>query len=163
MEKVLNDCVWILAVAVLVGTASCTKDEQVLRGTTANLEAELLTGPIDVQIIAAPEDDRLPLDLKAEISGPHANEVYMTPGEGRLIIKPNEADPRLGTMALDIRRVEPITVERPVQFTLTLTAEGYEAVSRVFHLTDASGETCGIRLTREDDSGVKAEGISSGR
>ncbi|WP_421947484.1 hypothetical protein [Phaeodactylibacter xiamenensis] len=163
MKKILNTRVWILTVAVLMGTVSCTEEEHMLRGTTTNLEEELLIEPINVQIIAAPEEDRLPTDLKAEVTGPHASEVYMMSGEKQLILKTNEEDPRLATLALDIRRVDPITADNPVQFTLTLTAEGYEVVNRVFHLTDASGETCGIRLTREDDSNVKAEDITSGR
>jgi len=163
MKKTLNARIWILLVAVLMTAVSCTEEEHMLRGTTANLEEELLIEPINVQIIAAPEEDRLPLDLKAEVTGPHADEVYMMSGEKQLVFKANETDPRLATLALDIRRVDPITADNPVKFTLTLTAEGYEVVNRVFHLTDASGETCGIRLTREDDSNVKAEDITSGR
>ncbi|MCR9101698.1 MAG: hypothetical protein NXI25_17200 [bacterium] len=163
MEKILNARIWILLMAVLMTAVSCTEEEHMLRGTTTNLEEELLIEPINVQIIAAPEDDRLPSDLKAEVTGPHADEVYMMSGEKQLILEVNETDPRLATLALDIRRVDPITVDNPVKFTLTLTAAGYEAVNRVFHLTDASGETCGIRLTREDDNDIKAEGITSGR
>jgi|AntRauTorckE5430_2_1112549.scaffolds.fasta_scaffold14887_2 hypothetical protein len=162
MEKILNTRIWILVVAVLMVTVSCTKDENILRGTTTNLETELLLEPVNVQIIAAPEDDRLPLDLKAEITGPDANEVYMVSGEKQLIFKASEADPRMATLSLDIRRVEPITEDNPVEFLLTLTAEGYDVVNRPFRLTDASGETCGIRLTRKDDN-VNAEGIMSGK
>ncbi|KGE87287.1 MAG: hypothetical protein ACE362_23085 [Phaeodactylibacter xiamenensis] len=163
MKKILNTRVWILTVAVLMGTVSCTEEENILRGTTTDLEEELLTGPIDVQLIAAPEDDRLPMDLAAEVTGPDAGVVYMMSGEKQLIFKVSETDPRLATLSMDIRRVDPITEDNPVKFTLRLTAEGYEVVNRVFHLTDASGETCGIRLTREDDSNVKAEDVTSGR
>ncbi len=152
MKKILNTRIWILLVAVLMVTVSCTEDDNMLRGTTTTLQEELLIEPINVQIIAAPEDDRLPHDLKAEVTGPDADDVYMMSGEKQLIFKVNEADPRLGTMALDIRRVAPITTDNPVKFTLTLNAEGYEAIDRVFHLTDASGETCGIRLTRKEDN-----------
>lgn len=163
MKKILNTRIWILVVAVLMVAVSCTEEENMLRGTTTNLEEELLTEPVNVQIIAAPEDDRLPLDLKAEVTGPHADEVYMMSGEKQLIFKASESDPRMATLSLDIRRIDPITVDNPVKFTLTLTAEGYEIVNRVFHLTDASGETCGIRLTREDDNNFNTEGITSGR
>lgn len=133
-----------------------------LRGTTTNLEEELLTEPVNVQIIAAPEDDRLPIDLKAEVTGPHADEVYMMSGEKQLIFKTNKKDPRLATLSMDIRRIDPITADNPVKFTLTLTAEGYDVVNRAFHLTDASGETCGIRLTRNDDN-LNTEGALLGQ
>lgn len=152
MEKILNTRIWILLVAALMAVVSCTEDENMLRGTTTTLQEELLIKPINVQIIAAPEDDRLPLDLKAEVTGPDADDVYMMPGERQSIFKASESDPRLATLPLDIRRVEPVTADNPIKFTLTLTAEGYEAVNRIFHLTDASGETCGIRLTRTDDN-----------
>lgn len=162
MEKILNTRIWLLAVAVLMVTVSCTKEENLLRGTTTNLEEELLLEPVSVQIIAAPEDDRLPLDLNAEVTGPDADEVYMMSGEKQLIFKVSKTDPRMATLSLDIRRVGPITIDNPVEFTLTLTAEGYDVVNRPFRLTDASGETCGIRLTRKDDN-VSAKGIMSGK
>lgn len=162
MEKILKARIWILAVAALMFAVSCTEEENILRGTTTNLEEELLTEPIHVQIIAAPEDDRLPIDLKAEVTGPHADEVYMMSGDKQLIFKANDKDPRLATLSMDIRRIDPITAENPVKFNLTLTAEGYEVVNRAFHLTDASGETCGIRLTRTDDNNLNPEGAMSG-
>jgi len=135
-----------MMVAVAV---SCTKDENVMRGTSASSETELLLNPLTVQVMADPNESELPADLEVDIAGPDAENVYTVSGQKQLLFEVSESDPRIATLSIGIRRIEPVSTASPVEFTLTLTANGYHTVTRNISLTDAEGEMCNIRLMRK--------------
>lgn len=151
--------VWLLAVIAAVAVASCTKTEDMLRGTSISVDTGLLLNPLNVQIVADPNESQVPSDLDVKVTGPDADKIYTVFGEKKMEVNVNEADPRIAMLPIGIRRIERVSSADPIEFSLILTAEGYNTVTRNYRITSLEEDMCNIRLLRSDNTadGIQAE------
>lgn len=158
MKRDIYTRVLLVAVLAVALVASCTKTEDLLRGTSVNVDTELLLNPLNVQIVTDPNESQIPSDLKVDVTGPDADKIYTVFGEKDLVVNINELDPRIAMLPIGIRRIEPVSTVDPITFTLVLSADGYNTVTRNYRITDVNGKMCNIRLLRENNH---AEGINA--
>lgn len=151
---------WLLLASLAIVVASCTKTEDMLRGTSINVDTELLLNPLNIQIVADPNESQLPSDLDVDVTGPDADKVYTVFGEKKLEVNVNEADPRIAMLPIGIRRIEPVSSVNPIEFSLILKAEGYNTVTRNYRISSLEEDMCNIRLLRTDNTadGIQTEG-----
>jgi hypothetical protein len=151
MKKYRYTRVLLMMTLMAVSLISCMKTEDLLRGTSINVDTELLTNPLNIQIVADVYEQEIPSDLEIEVLGPDAEKVYTVFGEKDLVANINQEDPGVAMLPIGIRRIEQVSSLDPIVFTIVLRAEGYKPIMRNYRITSFEGKMALIRLSRENN------------
>jgi hypothetical protein len=150
----------LLLAALIAGLAiSCTKTEDLIKGTSVNINTDLLINPLTLQILTNEDGVDIPEELDIEVLGADKDKVFTVFGEKELVANVNPSDPGTAMLPIGIRRVEQISVEDPIAFTLMIKADGFMPIVRSFRIVDQKPRMSNVKLVRmeEEPAGVQMQ------
>ncbi|TXB67675.1 hypothetical protein [Phaeodactylibacter luteus] len=160
--KKLNDLtrLALLLAAMALSTVSCTKMEDVLKGTSLNLNTDLLKNPLTIQVLPATPGEEIPTDVKITTLGPDRDKVYTVFGEKDLRMNINPQDPSVGFISIGIRKIEQYSTIDPIEFAVKIEAEGYLPTTRYYRIDNEDNQFKTVRLLAKNS---RIDGIQTDR
>ncbi len=139
----------LLVAALITGVLfSCTKTEDLIKGTSLNVNTDLLSNPLTIQILSANPGEELPTDITVEVMGPDKDKIYTIFGEKKLVVNTNPADRGTALLPIGVRHVDQLSPVNPIEFSLAIKAEGFMPIMRNYRLTKRDMRMTNVKLHR---------------
>ncbi len=136
-----------LLIALLAIGVSCTKLEDV-QDIDLYVDTDILLTPLTLQILDANNGGELPGDLKITALGKDKDKLYTQLGKKELVATIGDGDKTTAILPVSVRKINPPSLENPIEFTLKIEAEGYLPMFKSYSLVTEDNTLDIVRLNR---------------
>jgi len=146
--KAVGMMVVVLASSIIV--QSCQNFEKIVEDVDLYLETDALLNPLTIQIMDSELAYPIPEDIKVEVLGKDTEKIYTVLGESDLQVDLNREDAKVGILQIGLLKADDPTIKEPIDFTLAISASGFETSYRTFSLRNSRGNLETIKLYRSE-------------